>query len=104
MNMEIDLPGVKIADLEVVLGSNGLLSIVGERKRGNAEPTKFTEAYMLNARKVDTSKVEAYLDDGVLTIRAPARVHKAKTVAVNGQLPPTPAKTEEADDDKKKGQ
>jgi HSP20 family molecular chaperone IbpA len=104
MNMEIDMPGVKLADLEIVLANNGLLSVVGERKRsGKSEPTKVTEAYMLNTRKVDVSKMEAYLDDGVLTIRAPARVHKKKTVAVNGKLP-APKEDKEEANDKKKGQ
>ena len=43
---------------------------------------------MLNTRKVDSSKLEAYLADGVLTIRAPAKPRVAKVIAVNGKLPP----------------
>ena len=104
LNMEIDLPGVKVEDLEIGLAHDGLLSVVGERKRGKSDPTKFTETYMLNTRNVDTNKLEAYLDDGVLTIRAPSRVHKVKTVAVNGRLPPSTPKVQVQDEDKKKGQ
>lgn len=89
MNKEIDMPGVKVEDLEIVLAKNGMLSVFGERKNANAKPTRRTEAYMLNGRKLDTSKLEAFLCDGVLTIRAPAKEHKIKMVAVNGELPPT---------------
>ena len=88
LNMEIDVPGIKVEDLDIVLSKSGVLSVSGERKNGR----KRCEAYMLNTRKVDTHKLEAYLADGVLTIRAPAKVHKVKTVAVNGKLPPVAEK------------
>lgn len=102
MSMEIDMPGVKVEDLKIVVAKNGLLSVVGERKSGSSTPTKKTEAFMLNTREVDTSKLEAYLIDGVLTIRAPAKVHKVKIVAVNGQLPPTPQEPENKTEEDKK--
>jgi HSP20 family molecular chaperone IbpA len=86
LNLELDLPGIKVDDLQVVLSKNGELCISGERKRGKT--TRVKEAYMLNTRTVDTTKLEAYLADGVLCIRAPAREPSvAKMIAVNGEVP-----------------
>ena len=92
LNMEIDVPGVKHEDLKVVLTEDGnMLTVSGERKRsgGKQAPSKMAEAYVLNKRKLDTSRLEAYLVDGVLTIRAPAKPKVEKTIAVNRKLPPT---------------
>jgi HSP20 family molecular chaperone IbpA len=71
LSLEIDIPGVKAGDLDVVLSSNGELSVSGQRRRGRGPNTK--QAYMINTRKIDTSRMEAYLVDGVLYIRAPAK-------------------------------
>ncbi|CAB9512623.1 expressed unknown protein [Seminavis robusta] len=88
LNMEIDVPGIKANDLKVVCNKkSAMLHIVGERRNASG-PTKMTKSlYQLNTHAVDVTKLDAYLADGVLTIRAPAKVHPTKIVAVNGHLP-----------------
>jgi HSP20 family molecular chaperone IbpA len=94
LDLEIDVPGIKHDDLKVVLAKDGtVLTVSGERKHHtgtihkHGADNKVTEAYVLNKRKLDTSKLEAYLSDGVLTIRAPAKPNIEKIVPVNGILP-----------------
>jgi HSP20 family molecular chaperone IbpA len=106
LNMEIDVPGIKQKDLKVVLSKDGtVLTVSGERKRTSG--SKLTEAYVLNKRKLDTSRLEAYLMDGVLTIRAPAKPNIEKVVPVNGVVPAEKESesvetTNDTDTDKKK--
>jgi HSP20 family molecular chaperone IbpA len=109
LNMEIDVPGVKRNDLKVVLSKDGtVLTVSGERKHHNLGDSsrqgannKMSEAYVLNKRKLDTSKLEAYLTDGVLTIRAPAKPNIEKIIPVNGILPPTKTDVVETPKEKK---
>jgi HSP20 family protein len=78
-----EMPGVEKGDLEITV-DNGELVILGRRK-----PTKFTaeliyrEIQPHDFRRVheldpsiDTTKVSAQIDDGILTVRLP----KAETV------------------------
>jgi HSP20 family molecular chaperone IbpA len=90
MELELDLPGVKADNVEIKLDKkDGMLGVSAERMKSNKR-TKVAEAYyMLNTRKVDTSKLEAYLVDGVLTIRAPAKPRVSKLIPMNGKLPAT---------------
>lgn len=102
LNLELDLPGVRADDLTISIAKDGMLSVVGERKRrGSSDTTKIAEAYMLNTRKVDTAKLEAYLSDGVLTVRAPPKQHVTKLIAVNGKLPPPKVEDVKEDEEKK---
>ena len=78
-----EMPGVEKGDLEITV-DNGELLILGRRK-----PTKFTaeliyreiraqdfrRVYELDP-SIDTTKVSAEIDDGILTVRLP----KAETV------------------------
>lgn len=107
LNLEIDVPGIKHDDLKVVLAKDGtVLAVSGERKchpgaiNKQGANNKVTEAYVLNRRKLDTSKLEAYLADGVLTIRAPAKPNIEKIVPVNGTLPSTEKEVVETPKDK----
>ena len=103
LSLDVDLPGVAAGDLEVTLSRDGELRVFGERKRGKT--SKVNEAFMLNTRKVDTSKMNATLSCGVLSIRAPAReIPEPKAVPVNGKMPKVmtvtePTSSEEAKQD-----
>jgi len=83
LSFEVDVPGVKVDALEVQVDSDGKLVISGERKRGGQAAT-IHRAFSLNRRTVDTDKLEAYLEDGVLAIRAPKKEpFVGRTIPVN---------------------
>ncbi|CAB9521310.1 expressed unknown protein [Seminavis robusta] len=89
LNLEIDVPGIKVNDLHVVCDKkSGMLHVVGERHKPSGPNNKVTKTlYRLNTGTVDVAKLETYLMDGVLTIRAPAKAHPIMILAVNGQSP-----------------
>ena len=67
----IDLPGVKVADLKVTVKKESI-HVQGERKYGE-RVFNYTRKGSFDERKVDASKMVAYLADGVLTITAPPK-------------------------------
>ena len=78
-----EMPGVEKSDLEITV-DNGELMILGRRKPTEftaeliyreIEPHDFRRVYELDP-SIDTTKVSAKIDDGVLTVRLP----KAETV------------------------
>ena len=78
-----EMPGVEKGDLEITV-DNGELMILGRRKptEFTAEliyreirPHDFRRVYELDP-SIDTTKVSANIDDGILTVRLP----KAETV------------------------
>ena len=76
--LELDVPGVKREDVNIELVGNGL-SITGEikerdRKGALRRRTRRTGHFEYHVRlpdQVDASKIEANLDQGVLTVRVP---------------------------------
>ena len=79
----MDMPGVKLDDVRVVF-HEGLLAVQGERRRGELTVSKFRRSFGVDAKKVDTSKLQAFLADGVLTVIAPKRVPvPPKTIPIN---------------------
>ena len=70
LSLSVDLPGVKLSDIKVEL-DNGDLIFQGERKRGRS--SKIHKVFTVRESAIDTSKMQGYLVDGVLTIMAPAR-------------------------------
>jgi HSP20 family protein len=87
-----ELPGIKAVDLELSVTGNNL-SIVGERKilpedenanyhRREREAGKFSRVITLPTQ-VDTTKVEAHSEDGILTVVLPkAESAKPKQITV----------------------
>jgi HSP20 family protein len=78
-----EMPGVEKGDLEISV-DNGELMILGRRKPTEftaeliyreIEPHDFRRVYELDP-SIDTTKISAKIDDGVLTVRLP----KAETV------------------------
>jgi HSP20 family protein len=78
-----EMPGVEKSDLEITV-DDGELMILGRRKPTEftaeliyreIEPHDFRRVYELDP-SIDTTKVSAKIDDGVLTVRLP----KAETV------------------------
>jgi HSP20 family protein len=76
--VELDLPGVKAADVNVEL-SGRRLTVSGERKerertgvlRGRARRVGQFHYEVVLPGEVDADKVEARMEEGTLTIRAP---------------------------------
>jgi HSP20 family molecular chaperone IbpA len=73
--LTIDVPGVKASDASVEY-KDGYLHV--QYKRKNQESTR---KYAVNPSTLDLAKAEAYLADGVLTIKAPARPAKKVKLA-----------------------
>lgn len=78
-------PGAKAGDINLNLDEDGhVLSISGETKReegGISVHSRFERSFKLNHHDVDTSKITAQLDNGVLTIVAPK--YEKETVKEN---------------------
>lgn len=66
----VDLPGVKMEDLQVQVTGDELF-ISAERKKGSV--TSVFKQYFNVDDKIDTDKLAAYLSDGVLTLTAPMK-------------------------------
>jgi HSP20 family protein len=85
-----EMPGVEKGDLEITV-DNGELMILGRRKPTEftaeliyreIEPHDFRRVYELDP-SIDTTKVSAKIDDGVLTVRLPkAETVKPRKIAV----------------------
>ena len=80
LNIEAELPGMNLEDLEIFVTGNSQLTIKGERKpfvpkqgtqhRQERAFGKFVRTLTLPF-PVDDSKVEAHLDNGILRIQLP---------------------------------
>ena len=80
-----DLPGFKREDINVELNDDGVLSIKGQRvcdieqkRAGYLHVSErrfgsFTRSYVLPKERCDFGKVEALLENGVLTLRIPKK-------------------------------
>jgi HSP20 family molecular chaperone IbpA len=66
----LDLPGVKIGDVQVRY-HDGNLSVIATRKRGD-NIAKISKMRSISEEKFDVKMLNAFLVDGVLTIFAPA--------------------------------
>ena len=83
--LEVDLPGVSTENLAVVLKEDKLF-VVGQRTRGG-QLKKFQQAFAVDSRTVETSKMIAYLEDGVLTLCAPKKDPIIpRLIPINGKL------------------
>ncbi|HEX4458480.1 MAG TPA: Hsp20/alpha crystallin family protein [Polyangia bacterium] len=75
IELNADLPGVKLEDIDIQL-DKGVLTIKGERKlaagRGERNTGAFSRAFTL-PDTVDVEKIAAALKDGVLTLTLPKR-------------------------------
>jgi len=78
--IEVEMPGVSKEGLEV-LAEAGELTVIGRRKRDLPDgelvyleslPADFMRTFELSA-DVDTTKIEAHLDQGILKLRLPKR-------------------------------
>jgi HSP20 family protein len=107
--IEAEVPGVKREDVDVEVRDNEL-SITGETKererqgvlRRKTRPVGRFEFRVTLPGQADASKVEANLDDGVLSVRIPkAEVARARHIEVrsghNGESPQSTERTESRD-------
>ena len=89
LHVEIDLPGVKKADLKVTYNDDTDVAFVEAKrtittKTGSKEET-YTRSFRINGGDFDGDKISSKLTDGVLTITAPRlqpKEHKVIDVAV----------------------
>lgn len=80
----VDVPGVKVEALMVQIDDDGKLVIAGERERAGQTVTVH-RAFALDTDVVDTEKMEAFLEDGILTLRLPVKAPRlGKSIQVNG--------------------
>mmetsp|Transcript_10537 Transcript_10537/g.18508 ORF Transcript_10537/g.18508 Transcript_10537/m.18508 type:complete len:267 (+) Transcript_10537:101-901(+) len=79
----VEVPGAKASDINLQLDEDGrVLKISGETKReegGISVHSRFERSFTLN-RDIDTSRISARMDDGVLTITAPKYEEVKETV------------------------
>ena len=85
IELNADLPGVKLEDIDIQL-DKGVLTIKGERKlaagRGERNTGAFSRAFTL-PDTVDVEKIGAALKDGVLTLTLPKRpVEKPRQIKI----------------------
>ena len=79
-----DMPGVKVEGVKVVFRHEGLLAVQGERRRGELTVSKFRRSFEVDPKILDTTKLQAFLADGVLTVIAPKREPvPPKSIAIN---------------------
>lgn len=71
--VSIDLPGIRKEDLQVEV-LDGNLTVTGERKSHSGGVT-FRKVYTLNSQ-VDTDKIEAHYENGVLDLSLPKVIAK----------------------------
>ncbi len=90
----VELPGLKAEDVELKI-ENGVLSLIGEKKEEKEEGTEGSSRHVIERRYgrfersfalprgVDTEKVTAKFDDGILTVTVPkAASAKPKKIAI----------------------
>ncbi len=86
-NLAVDLPGFKKEDVHIDLKEN-TVSIRGERKResGDEKFVMYFERNFTMPTNVDTEKVEAQFEDGVLTLILPKIVAaKARRIEIQSR-------------------
>ena len=82
--LSMDLPGVKKSDIHLEVKDRVLL-VTGERKKRFSKDdevkSKFERSFRL-PESVDAEKIEAHLEDGVLTLAIP-KLEKAKPIKIS---------------------
>ena len=73
----VDLPGVKASDISLQI-DDGILKLSGYRKFGQGAGQQhscstFAQSFSIDEAHIDTSKITANLDDGVLAVILPKR-------------------------------
>jgi HSP20 family protein len=73
LEISLDLPGVEKSNIDIQIEDN-VLTVSGSREMGRAEPKSvpFSKSFPLDSN-VDTDKMSAFLNSGVLLIRAPKK-------------------------------
>ena len=89
--VSIDIPGVKPEDVEITLEERGtVLSVSGHREhrtnKGHTFVSKFSKSFSLD-HAVDTEKIKATMEQGVLKVSAPKDAKKlqlsSRTIPIN---------------------
>eukprot|EP00558_Chaetoceros_sp_UNC1202_P005022 CAMPEP_0197247290 /NCGR_PEP_ID=MMETSP1429-20130617/28145_1 /TAXON_ID=49237 /ORGANISM="Chaetoceros sp., Strain UNC1202" /LENGTH=165 /DNA_ID=CAMNT_0042708169 /DNA_START=69 /DNA_END=566 /DNA_ORIENTATION=+ len=91
--LAIDVPGVKLSDINIELQQDRCLCVSGGRKMKNTNQdgkvsmseSRFEKRFVVD-ENVDTSKMTANLQDGVLTVFAPKNleVTKVQKIPITG--------------------
>jgi HSP20 family protein len=80
--MSVDLPGMKKEDIKIEVSDN-ILTISGERKRESSDKNGFFKRSFTLPSSVETGKVEARYENGVLELYLPkTQVAKPRQIEV----------------------
>jgi HSP20 family protein len=76
LEIAIDVPGVEKSSIDIIV-EDGVLTVSGSRDVGRDIPKRipFSKSFPLD-KTVDTDKLSASLNSGVLLIRAPKKLHE----------------------------
>lgn len=69
-SLKLEIPGFKLSEIDVDF-NEGKLTVTAESKRSGYENKFYKEIYVSNFERVDASKANAKLEDGVLLITLP---------------------------------
>jgi HSP20 family molecular chaperone IbpA len=93
--LSLDMPGVRSSDAKIEL-SDGVLTIEAERKTGDKVVAKYVQAFVLNDQRIDESKLQATLSDGILSITIPKKPEaKPILIPVLAEYPPEEKEVDE---------
>jgi HSP20 family protein len=110
--VQAELPGIKAEDLKINV-ENNVLTLSGERKLEHEDKREgyhrieraygaFTRSFVL-PESVDAEKVEAEVNEGVLTIKIPKKPEvEPKRIEVKSKAPTTPKQVEQKQVEPKK--
>ena len=71
--LNVDLPGVKAADISLTF-DEGILKITGTRKFRGQHSSSFVKSFAIDSVSMDTTNVTANLADGVLVVSVAKKV------------------------------
>jgi HSP20 family protein len=84
--VDIDMPGIKPADIDVTAERN-VLTVRVERKRDGDRALGTCSRQVDLSNTLDTDRLDAKYDNGVLTLRIPVLEQGAKPRAAEADLP-----------------
>eukprot|EP00540_Astrosyne_radiata_P014209 CAMPEP_0116857290 /NCGR_PEP_ID=MMETSP0418-20121206/20461_1 /TAXON_ID=1158023 /ORGANISM="Astrosyne radiata, Strain 13vi08-1A" /LENGTH=402 /DNA_ID=CAMNT_0004490937 /DNA_START=674 /DNA_END=1882 /DNA_ORIENTATION=- len=80
----VDIPGVKLEDLEVTIKEDGVLRIVGKRTIGNRKDCNVVHELSLDHNTLDLLQIKANLSEGVLLVSIPKKaVEPARRIEIS---------------------
>lgn len=79
IRFSVDVPGIKASDLDLTVVEDGVIRIVGTRRKVSGADGKtvkkfrFVRSFKTDPQTVDLAQLKANLSDGVLVVQAPKK-------------------------------